>query len=298
MRFSRSIIVPIFLIIPGLPLLSSQGADDFHLRTNSHFKELLEKGVPIGDKETLKLPTPTMADGLDNAGQAKVLQKLAGEDYPLDELMRASVVAPHIYKFREVDARGTDGRGRGIDLWFIAYGNLERLTSKTLQSQFAGGAARMTALKETDLLKRGIKLKAAEGLEESYLYGVGSILDRVQVSSANHGMITRSKESIVLASSLDPRFAKDAEYPNQWRAITVQDDGKESLGPPQPYEGAGMYIKLTKLHEPAGALFVEFHQVFVEPKKWFDAQNMLKSKLPIVIQSELRAFRKDLLKVK
>jgi hypothetical protein len=297
MRFPLAVLALWFLLIRA-SAVSFQTTDDFHLRTNSLYKELLEKGIPIADKESAKLPAPTMADGLDKAEQAKVLKTLAGDDYPLDELLRASVVAPHIYKFRAVDAGAADGRGRGIDLWFIAYGNLDRLPSKTLQAQFLGGANRVTPLKEADLTRRGIKLSAEKELEESYMYVVASILDRVQVSSTNHGMISRTKDSIVVATRLDPRFAKDTDFPNQWRPITIQEDGKESLGPPQPYEGTGMYIKLTRLHEPAGAVFVEFHQVFVEPKKWFDAPNMLKSKLPIVIQSEVRTFRRELLKLK
>src|SRR5262249_21631595 len=210
---------------------------------------------------------------------------------------RASVVAPQIVKFRDIDADAADSRGRGIDLWFVAHGNLELLTTKDLQGQFGGGKNRVTSLKDEELNKRDIKIKAEEGLEETYLHAVASILDRVQVSATSHGMISRTKDSIVLATRLDPRFAKDAGFPNQWRSITLKDD-KETLGSPQPYDGAGMYMKLTRLHEPAGAVFVEFHQVFVEPKQWFDAPNMLKSKLPIVIQAEVRSFRKDFAKLK
>ena len=284
------------VLVVALPMVCRAG-DDFHPRTNSVFKALLDKGIQVSDKEALKLPAPTMADGLDKATQAKVLRDLAGDDYPLDELLRASVVAPQIVKFRDVDAGADDARGRGVDIWFVAHGNLELLTSKNLQGQFGGGKNRVTLLSEADLTKRGIKVKAEADLEETYLHTVASILDRVQVSATNHGMVSRSKESIVLATRLDPRFVKDADFPNQWRSLTLKDD-QEVLGPPQPYDGAGMYIKLTRLHEPAGAIFIEVHQVFVEPKKWFDAPNMLKSKLPIVIQAEVRAFRKDLAKLK
>ena len=291
MRFLFAVILLAVLTIRAF----SQTTDDVHLRTNALYKELLDKGINVTDKVTLKLPVPTMADGLDKAGQLTVLQKLAGDD-SLDELLRSSVVAPQIFKFRDVDAGTADGRGRAIDLWFVAYGNLDRLTAKTLQGQFGGSSNRMTPLKDAELTQRNIKVSKEADLEETYVHVVGSILDRVQVSSTNHGMISRTKDSIVLATVLDPRFAKDAEFPNQWRAITLQEDGKEALGPPQPYSGAGMYLKLTRLHEPAGAIFVEFHQVFVEPKKWFDAPNLLKSKLPIVIQSEVRSFRRDLLK--
>ena len=51
------------------------------------------------------------------------------------------------------------------------------------------------------------------------------------------------------------------------------------------------------LKEPANAILVEFHQVFVEPKKWFDGANLLRSKLPLVIQPEVRAFRRELTKL-
>lgn len=285
----------ILLLLISAPLL--QAGDDFHLQKNSLFKELLDKGVAVTDKQSLKLPAPSMADGLDKAGQMQVIKKLAGEDYPLEELLRNSIVAPHIYRFRDFDAEAADARGRGVDLWFVAFGNLELLQSDKLQ-QFGGASSKITQLKEADLAKRGIKVKTEPGLEETYAYLVGSLLDRVQISSMNHAVISRTKNSVVLAGRLDPRFAKDAEFPNQWRSIPPKDDDKGVLGPPQPYDGAAMYIKLTRLHEPEGAVFVEFHQVFVEPKKWFDAPTMLKSKLPLVIQAEARSFRKDFAKLK
>ena len=68
------------------------------------------------------------------------------------------------------------------------------------------------------------------------------------------------------------------------------------MGPPQPYGGAGMYLKITKLHEPAGALFVEQHIVFAEPTGWFDGANLLRSKLPLVVQSNVRDMRREWMK--
>jgi hypothetical protein len=282
------------LLVIASPAVCQTGADA-HLRANVVFKELTEKGIAVSDKLALKLPAPTMADGLDKAAQAKVLKALAGDDYPLDELLRASVVAPQIVKFRDLETTD-DGRGRGVDLWFVAYGNLDLLTSKNLQG-LGGGKGKVIQLADADLAKRGIKVKADASLEEAYIHGVGALLDRVQVSTTSHAIVSRTKDSVVLASRLDPRFAKDAEFPNLWRSITLKDN-KEMLGDPQPYDSAAMYVKLTRLHEPPGAIFIEAHQVFVEPKKWFDAPNMLKSKLPIVIQSEVRAFRKDFSKLK
>lgn len=278
--------------------LFGQGADGFHVKTNTLFKELLDKGVAVGEKQSLKLPSPSMADGLDKDAQLKVLKQLAGDDYPLDELLRPSIVAPQVIKFRDLDAEAAGARGRAVDLWFIAHGKLELLETKNLQGQFGGGNNKLTQLKAADLVKRKLKTKSDDALEETYGHVVGVLLDRVQVASTNHAMISRTKDSILLASRLDPRFTQDAEFPNQWRSITVEVNGKTTLGPVKPYEGAAMYLKLTRLHEPAGAVFVEFHQVFLEPKAWFDAPNMLKSKLPIVVQAEVRNFRKDFAKLK
>ena len=50
------------------------------------------------------------------------------------------------------------------------------------------------------------------------------------------------------------------------------------------------------LAEPKGALFVEGHVVFAEPVKWFDGANLLRSKLPPVIQGQVRSFRRELAK--
>ena len=57
-----------------------------------------------------------------------------------------------------------------------------------------------------------------------------------------------------------------------------------------------MYFKITKLAEPAGALFVEQHIVFAEPTGWFDGNNLLRSKLPIAVQDNVRTMRKEFLK--
>lgn len=274
-----------------------QGASDAHREKNPIYKELLEKGVSVGAGQALRFPEPTLTDKLDKQAQLDAIKKLAGDDYPLDELLRSSIVAPHILKFRDIDVGDPSKIGRGVDLWFVAYGNLDKLTPAQLQSQLMSSRKdnKMVELKEADLTRRGIKV--GKDAEETYVHTVAGILDRVQVSSTNHTVITRDKGSIVMAARLDPRFNKDADFPNQWRSITIVDD-KEKLGEAQPYEGAGVYIRLTRLHEPAGAVFIEVHQAFVEPKAWFNAPGMLKSKLPIVIQSEVRSFRKELAKTK
>jgi hypothetical protein len=73
----------------------------------------------------------------------------------------------------------------------------------------------------------------------------------------------------------------------------VRDEaGKQKLGQPHPYHAAGGYLKATRLHEPAGAVLVEYHLTFDEPAGWFSGANLLRSKLPIVSQDGVRKFRR------
>jgi hypothetical protein len=67
-------------------------------------------------------------------------------------------------------------------------------------------------------------------------------------------------------------------------------------GPWKPFSGSGQYLKVTRLVEPQGALFVEYHLVFTEPADWFGGANLLRSKLPQAAQVIVRSMRRELLK--
>jgi hypothetical protein len=123
------------------------------------------------------------------------------------------------------------------------------------------------------------------------------LLDRVQVEMTSVSVVSRTDESLLVATRLDPRFAGDPEFPNQWRKLVRDEtEDKVTLGPPHPYDCTATYLKITRLHEPKEALFVEYHRVSTEPKEWFGGANLLRSKLPILIQSEVRTFRREAVK--
>jgi hypothetical protein len=50
-------------------------------------------------------------------------------------------------------------------------------------------------------------------------------------------------------------------------------------------------MKITKLKEPAGAIFIEQHIIFAEPTGWFNGANYLRSKLPFAVQKQARNIR-------
>jgi hypothetical protein len=94
---------------------------------------------------------------------------------------------------------------------------------------------------------------------------------------------------------MDDRFQNDKQHPNIWRHINVVEE-EEKLGSPQPYTGMAGYVLVTKLPEPAGALLVEMHFLLHEPPAWFGGRNLLRSKLPTLIQDNVRSFRRKLSK--
>jgi len=123
---------------------------------------------------------------------------------------------------------------------------------------------------------------------------VFTLLDKVRLQATTESTRSRTAESNIAASFLDPRFASDPEYPNQWRPVTRDDDGRRHLGSPQPYSGFGGYAKATRLVEPAGAVLIEYHAAFAEPQDWFGGTNLLRSKLPILAQIIVRQLRRGM----
>ncbi len=129
-------------------------------------------------------------------------------------------------------------------------------------------------------------------LKEYFLYTTFNLFDRVEVSATRFCMATKTPAGVIVAAKVDPRRAKDNEYPNQWRSMTRNAAGVVQLGPPQPYSGAAFYAKVTRLIKPQDTIFVEFHEVFYEPQAWFDADvNLMPAELRKIIPFEVKQFR-------
>jgi hypothetical protein len=99
---------------------------------------------------------------------------------------------------------------------------------------------------------------------------------------------------VTYAAILDPRFAGDAKYPNEWQSIARDDAGKLQYGSWKAYQGLGAYAKATELKAPRGAILVEYHMRFDEPRGWFQGANVIRSKLPIIVQDNVKKLRRKL----
>lgn len=265
------------------------------------YQALLEQGVAVGDQETIKLPPPVLADGLAGPAQRQAIEALLAGRYEWGEFARKSVVSPLLLKID--DGEPAAGQvSRRVDLYFIAYGELELLRDdEKLQEHLNLASAgdveadgrKMKVLSADELKARG--LPTAQGIGDPRWVAIeATLLGKVQLNLTTRNEKVESETSLVLASVLDPKFASDAEYPNAWRSITIDDAGRRQIGPSRPYPGLGSYVKATRLAEPKGAVFVEYHLVYAEPEGWFHGANLLRSKLPIVAQDVVRKLRRKM----
>lgn len=267
--------------------------------------ELVSQGVRLPSGQAVKLPPPLMADGLSPAAQQEALRR-AADKYPLDRFTRDAIVSPFVLEINSLDDSSGQRRGQRVDFCFVAYGPLTAFEDEGLFDELAGAAEGESAGEEPlsartltleELKARGLEANSTRERSVNYITFSASILDRVQLSGLAFTERAKETDSVVAALRLDERFAEDADFPNRWRPILRDEAGRMSLGTPQPYSGLGGYIKVTELSEPAGALFVECHVAFDEPQGWFEGKNLLRSKLPLVVQDNVRSLRRKLAKV-
>lgn len=278
-------------------LLACAPADRGLGEENVGLVQLLDPGVRVTADVSVPLPSPTLADGLSATDQRKAIEAVAGTRHTWEALTRKSVVAPFVVKSTFDDPALKTGRR--VDLWFIAYGDLQRLKQDDfLTNQFGSMDAEdhtAVARKWTNdqLAQRKLPAYTSPG-DPEFVYVDVTLLQKVRIQATTSTVVTESPESVVAASVLSPAFARDKEAPNQWIPLQRDDSGKLQPGEPQAYDGLGSYIKATQLKEPAGALLIEYHVVFQEPAGWFNGSNLLRSKIPIVAQNIVRQVRREL----
>ncbi|MGD9634571.1 MAG: hypothetical protein AB7G28_15305 [Pirellulales bacterium] len=282
------------LALACLPAQLCLAADDI-------YTTLVTKGIALAADETVKLPQPILADGLEGAEQRKTIESLLAGRYEWDEFSRKSVVSPLLLKIDDSE-RASGKLGRRVDLYFIAFGKLELLQNDDkLQEQLTLAAAgdadsndgRVKVLSSDELAKRGLPASQTKS-DPRWVAVETTLLNKVQINLTTRNAKTQKDDSLLIASILDPKFQGDADYPNCWRSISNDDLGRRQVGPPQPYPGLGAYVKATRLVDPAGAAFIEYHVVYAEPEGWFHGANLLRSKLPIVAQDLVRKLRRKM----
>jgi hypothetical protein len=290
----------------GVLLFSMLLATGDHATLNPLFQELHSQGFALTRDSRLKLPSPALADGRDDAAQQAALVKIIGGRYPVSEFARNSVVAPFVFKFPDI--RREEVAARGVDVWFIVHGDLDDLSKDEVLREFTsvrGKANKLHFLTAAELEARKLPAASADNAKtltsagetiERFVHSVATVLDHVELHQTLRCVLSRSEDSIVIGMIVDQRFDSDKDFPNQYRRLLRSDTGERTKGTPQPYAGAGGYLKATRLAQPKGAIFVEYHSIYSEPQDWFNGANLLQSKLPLLIQSRVRELRRDVRK--
>ena len=111
-------------------LLSASIAVAKDHQDNPLYQQFIKEGVDVGGKSRAMFPPPAMSDGLDAAGQKKVLLSLVEGSYDLDDFVRYSIEAPRILRRRDIESSDPQAPARGIDFYFVAYGNWAKVTDK------------------------------------------------------------------------------------------------------------------------------------------------------------------------
>jgi hypothetical protein len=268
---------------------------------NPVFTQVLTKGVEAGG-QTVTLPPPRFVDGLTTLEERAALRDLSESDRAVDEMLRDSVTAPYIIKVR--DQKTSGATIRMADLWFVAYAPLEqvdpvreltRADHKKVEVANMSFESRM--LKADEIQAPRIKSADSAATKADWFAHVHSrLLDRIEFDVTNHGAVSQSPDSIVVASRTDPSFDKVESNANCWRSVSATG-GASTLGPDkQPYSGGISYAKIRRCALKPGALIVEMHVAFVEPDGWFQGAPILRSKFGVIAQDQIRTLRRELAK--
>lgn len=265
---------------------------------NPVLQHLLDEGITVHAVK-VPLPPPTLADGATADASRAVLRTVAGDERSVANFVRDSVTAPFVLKTRDVKAG--DATVRVADLWFVVRGKLDEIDLKSVSGQTGAatveaGNMRFTSqvLTPTDLGTRPLdRLPDQAGRDEWYTRATGRLLDRIRVEATDHVVATRTPDSLTVAAVTSRAFDGDPTYPNRWAVAARPNDdpGKEAY---KTYAGSGSYVKITRLEAEPGALFIEAHFAFVEPDPWFNGNPILRSKLSLICQDQVRHLRREI----
>jgi hypothetical protein len=288
---SSQILTPVFLV-------AAFGAErDFSDHSdNAVFQDVVSEGLAFGGV-SIKLPDPTFTDDQSSDDQREALTSLAGSARRAAEMLRDSVTAPHLLRLHDKPAEG--GTLRSGDAYFVVHADLDRLDPDEIfgrpsKAAVEAGNMRFEAhVLSADELKSG-PVDSSQA-HEWFVHTKGRLLDRIVVESTARIMSSRSNEFVVIASRTDHRFDKDDRWPNRW--ITVKQKGNADVpGPSHPFAGGIGYTKITRLKSVPTALLVESHFAFAEPGEWFDGAPILRSKLGLITEDQVRRLRREIAK--
>ncbi len=123
----------------------------------------------------------------------------------------------------------------------------------------------------------------------------GDLLDRIHVEATDHAR--GSTERGLLGVRLADRSAvrRRQGVPEPLAADRPRSgQAKESCRRRSRSTGGASITRISRLASMPGALLVEGHFAFAEPHAWFDGAPILRSKISLVAQDQIRRLRREL----
>ena len=252
------------------------------------------EGVAIAPGVTVPLPAAKI--DFDRDQDAAALGPLAGA-IDWERFTADSVSAPVAIAIEPFPADGPR-LGHRVHTAFTLHAPLERMrTDETLRRSLDAGddpqGSQARPLTVEELVEAGI----AEPVESDRPVFLDLLLlNRVRVRGVVRATATEHPDGLEVAWEFDPRFAEHPRWQPTWARLEETDLGTRVEGTPQPYGGSGGVVAVRRLATTDGPdlLVVESRMVIGEPEAWFQASNLLRSKIPIITQDGVRTLRRRL----
>lgn len=279
--------------------LAAQGRDeDIRDGGGSLLEQITTGGTAFPNGMPVVLKPPLLDDSLDAVARQGALDSLAG-GIGWDRFSRNSYVSPIEMDLQYVKDNHGERTGHLVHVAFVAHLDFEQLRDPDqVRAMFQSDAGDVQA--EEFFAAQATKGQLAgwgirDRRDDTTYHQIRiPLLNRVVLEGWLQAQVIAGEDSILIAWLLDPRFTltETTSTGNRWSPITQPDDAKSDDAATFPYQGLAGYIHVTRLDQPAGACLVEARIAVHEPTEWFRGSNLLRSKLPLMIQESVRKFRR------
>lgn len=261
--------------------------------------------------------------------QREALAEAGKPRHSVDDLLRPSVVAPHVLTMSRESLDPPNASVQQVRVVFALRGELENLAQDEFLNQLLaasteddqrksagnakavdGGAGeardgQSRPLTDDELVAAGIDVAAlsdgsASGQRasggEAYRLVRGELFSKVRIAGVIHSQWTRDDDTILMALRFDHRFADQAALKSTWERLERDDAGQTRVVERGEWAGGGAYVQLTRWADDPRMLICEAELSWIEPQAWFGGANLIGSKLPPAIQSQVREIRRAALR--
>jgi hypothetical protein len=269
--------------------------------------------------DPVQLQPPRFTDHQSAEQQLAVLRQVGGDRHPVEALLRPNVLTPHVLTMERQPLGEYDAIAQRVSVVFALRGELEMFTRESFLDSLLSGAAQAdgddsagtaaVSITADDQVSRGLtaeELRAAgitppdpqqdDRSSQHFRLVRGELFSRVKFSGVVQSYATRTDQSVLLAIRFDNRFPNVPGLRGVWQRLERDDAGRMQVAQQGDFLGGGAYVKITRWQDDPQLLLFEAEMLLLEPHAWFGGSNLLGSKLPPAIQSQVRAIRRSALR--